>query len=468
MQYSRRDFIKGLTMMGGASVMMGSAAGLLSGCSSSVTSKQSYIRNVIKPENMSIVCEWTDIMLQAIRNQSVTPPPAARAFAMAHTAGFLAVNGIEGGYHTPHQLQKGPEGADAEIAYGVAFSMALSEALQSSFVFDRKKFLNRYPNNAAKTRAIQYGRYAANIVIKDRINDGAEPNKAHFYLGRYPRRGDVLEWSPTGPFYGAGDGPFLGTFNRGHLPGWGAQKPWVMKDKATFRAKDFVDVKSPEFAKQFRHVKDIGASDSPSRTKEETEIAFFWEDGPRGVTPPGHFQLIAMNVTQNMNLPLMEQARLHALLSNAQADAAITTWDSKYTHDIVRPETVIRHRVPKMGNEAIANERRSNWRSLIFTPDFPAYTSGHSVFGAVSARMIANFIKTDRVRFSAQAPDLVNWPKQLSGVTRSWTSLWQAAEENGMSRVYGGVHWDADNTEGLRIGKELADYVYKNAFQKSA
>ncbi len=468
MHYSRRDFMKGLTMVGGTGVVMGSALGMLSGCSAPSTSRQSYIRNVIKPENKSVVFSWTDIMLQAVRNQSVTPPPASRAFAMAHTAGFLAVNGIKGGYNTSYQLEKAPKDTDAEIAYGVAFSMALSEAMQSSFVFDRKHFLDEYPDSEAKTNAIKYGRYAAKTVIKSRINDGAEPNKAQFYLGRYPRRGDTLEWSPTGPFYGAEDGPFLGTFNRGHLPGWGAQKSWVMKDKAIFQAPEFLDVESPEFARQYKRIKEIGAADSAIRTDDETEIAFFWEDGPRGVTPPGHWQIIAMRVVQDMNLPLIEQARLFALLSNGQADAAITTWDSKYTHDIVRPETVIRHRADKIGNTAIEGMGRSNWRSLIFTPDFPAYTSGHSTFSGVSARLIANFIGSDAVNFSAEAPDLVNWPKQLAGVRRSWTSLWQAAEENGASRIYGGVHWDVDNVEGLRIGKEVADYVYANAFQKAA
>ena len=214
-------------------------------------------------------------MLQAVRNQSITPPPATRAFAMAHMAGFLAVNGIVGGYNTPYKLDGGPKGANPEAAYGVAFSMALSEALQSSFIFDRNRFLDKFPDNEAKAQAVKYGSYAAKSVIKSRINDGAEPNKSNFYLGRYPRRDDVLEWSPTGPFYGAEDGPFLGTFNRGHVPGWGAQKPWVMRRKRAFLAPDFIDVKSPEFARQYKKVKELGAADSKIRTADQTEIAFF-------------------------------------------------------------------------------------------------------------------------------------------------------------------------------------------------
>lgn len=452
----------------GASVAaMAGTAGLVAGCSSTPTSKQSYISTVIKPENTSPVFTWTDIMLQAIRNQAITPPPATRAFAMAHTAGFLAANGVAGAYKTPYGLAPAPAGTDPEIAYGVAFSMALGEALQSSFAFDRRRFVSVFPDGEAKSKAVAYGKQAAHSVIRTRINDGAEPNQSEFYLGRYPRRGDTLAWSPTGPFYGAEYGPRFATFGRGLLPGWGAQKPWVMKNRRDFLAATFPDPRSPEFTRQFTSIRELGGTKSPIRTADQTQIAFFWEDGPRGVTPPGHWQIIAMDVVQGMGLPLIEQARLFALMSAAQADAAITTWDSKYTYDIVRPETAIRRRAHDFDNPDIAQLREPGWTSLIPTPGFPAYTSGHSTFSAVSARMIANVIDRDAVAFSSASPDLVNWPRQLTGVRRSWTSLWAAAEEGGASRLYGGIHWDADNDEGLRIGRDLADYAFENAFVKA-
>ena len=464
-ELSRRDVLKGLAA-GTSFMALAPSLGTLTGCSAPIASKQSYIHDVIKPHNLSPVFQWTDIMLQAIRNQAITPPPATRAFAMAHTAGFLAANGVYGLYQPSLNIDRAPQGTNPEIAYGVAFSKALSEALQSSFVFDRGNFLDGYTNNEGKANAIKYGSKVADAVIKARINDGAEPNKSEFYLGRYPRRDDILKWAPTGPFYGADYGPRFGTFGRGLLPGWGAQKSWVMKNKEQFLAVEFPDPKSPEFERQFKEIKELGGTDSKIRTADQKQIAFFWEDGPRGVTPPGHWQIIAMDVIQNMRLPFIEQARLFALMSAAQADAAITTWDSKYKYDIVRPETAIRQRADKFENAAIRAMKQSDWTSLIPTPGFPAYTSGHSTFSGVSARMIANFIGRDQIKFSSASPDLVNWPEQLTGVRRSWSSLWQAAEEGGASRLYGGIHWDADNTEGLRIGKELADYVYKNAFRK--
>ncbi|MGN7437560.1 MAG: phosphatase PAP2 family protein [Alcanivorax sp.] len=461
---TRRNFLQGMGA-GAGSMAIASPLALLSGCATAPDQSGSYLKPLVLKENVSAVYCCTDVMLQAIRNQTFTPPIATRALAMGHVAGFLAVNGVEKKYNTPYDVQDAPSNVVPEIAYTVAVLTAAQDAFDAVFYFDKKIILDKYPNDDAKAASIKYGEYVASVVVKDRTNDGAEPNKANFYLGRYPRRQDILKWSPTGPFYGAEEGPFLGTFHRGLLPGWGAVKPWAMKSKSKYLAVEFPDARSPEFGEQFKKLKALGAHDSKVRTEEETEIAFFWEDGPRGVTPPGHWQLIAMLLSQHRNYSLLKQAKLFALLSMSQADAAITAWDSKYTHDIIRPETTIRQRAHKFDNPMIKDGLQRNWRSLIFTPDFPAYTSGHSTFSGVSARMIANFLGTDKVSFSLTPPDLVNWPKQLSGVKRSWTSLWQAAEENGASRIYGGVHWDYDNTEGLRVGKELADEVYKTAFE---
>lgn len=465
--YSRRDFIKNIAT-GSAFACVAGSTSLLGGCSSAIDTKQSYLHGVIEPKNISTVYLWTDIILQAVRNKSVTPPLATRAFAMGHLAGFLAVNGIQNEYNTPYGLENAPQNTDPDVAYGVAVSYAISDVFGALFTFDRKRFLDQFPNSEAKSEGIKWGKYVAHHVIKARTNDGAEPNKSNFYLDRYPRREDILEWSPTGPFYQAELGPAFITFERGLYPGWGAIKPWVMKNTKDFRAKEFLDPRSDEFTRQYLEVKELGAHNSRSRTEDQKQIAFFWEDGPRGVTPPGHWQLIAMRLTQNINLSLLEQARIFALLSLGQADSAIATWDSKYAHDIVRPETFIRFRTGKIGNETLADAGDSNWKSLIPTPNFPAYTSGHSCFSGVSARIIARCIGKDKVSFSSKSPDTVNWLSHVSDITRSWTSLWQAAEENGASRIYGGVHWDEDNVEGLRIGKELGDYVYKNAFKKKA
>lgn len=457
---TRRHFLTG-----GSSL---AAATALSGCAGPFGGSKSYLTNVVDVDKMSVVFEWTDIALQAIRDQLVAPPLASRALAMGHVAGFLAVNGAEQRYDSGYHLPRAPSGMDPRVAYGIAAATAFAENLQQPFLFDQLQFLSRFPNGEAKTLGVEWGRKVGRFIVRQRTNDGAEPSKANFYLGRYPRRQDVMRWRPTGPMFdsGATQPAFRETYQRGILPGFGAVKPWAIPSVQHFSAQDFPDPASPEFARQYEHVKDLGSSNSASRTADQTQIAFFWEDGPWGVTPPGHFTTIAMKLYQHLNMPLVNQARALALTSMAMADSAIATWHAKYTHDLIRPETAIRYRSHKFHNRDRRVRAQANWKSLIPTPPFPSYTSGHSAFGASGARMIAHVIGRDDVSFSKKAADTVIWPDQLSGVTRHWTSLSSAAEENGMSRVYGGVHWMADNTEALKIGKSIADHVVKTKFRR--
>ena len=81
--------------------------------------------------------------------------------------------------------------------------------------------------------------------------------------------------------------------------------------------------------------------------------------------------------------------------------------------------------------------------------------------------MIALILGRDDVSFSGQSPDEVLWP-QLQGVTRHWTSLSRMAEENGMSRLYGGVHWEIDHTEAMKAGRTIARQAFRNTFPARA
>ena len=347
----------------------------------------------------------------------------------------------------------------------MAFAHAAAEVFQQPFIVERNRFLRQFPDSAAKTSAIAWGKNVARHIIKLRNDDGAEPSEVNYYLGRYPRRDDILKWSPTGTFYSAVPGAAFDTFERGLFPGHGKIKPWTMKTGSQFRARDFYDPASPEFADEFDNIRRLGGADSSIRTEDEAEIALFWEDGPWGVTPPGHFIYIAMQVLQHQQIDFLDQARNFALIGMTQCDASISAWDSKYHHDILRPESAIRQRADKMSNSDPRVHCQSNWQSYIPTPAFPAYTSGHSTFGAAGCEMISLIQGTDKINISGQSPDLVLWP-QLRGITRHWTSLNQIAEENGMSRLYGGVHWLLDHTQAMEAGRGIAQQAFNTLFQK--
>ena len=456
MNYTRRQFLRNAAA---------ASALLATGCVGPQGSKTSYTSQIIKPENESTVFRWVDTALQQVRDQRATPPLAAYCLSLPLAAGFLAANGILRAYEEPFGIGQGPRGADPEVAYGVAFADAAAEAFQQPFLFERMAFLDRFPGSEAKDLGVRWGRAAARKVLDMRTNDGAEPSEVNYYLGRYERRTDSLRWRPTGPFYGARPGPAFASFERGLAPGHGRIEPWTMKSGSQFRGSNFYDPKSPEFAEEFDNIRRIGGMDSTIRTADQSQTALFWEDGPWGITPPGHMIYIAMQILQDRGLSFIELARAIALVGMTQCDASICAWDAKYHHDILRPETAIRMRVPRFGNPDSRVVRQPGWSSFIPTPEFPAYPAGHSTFGAAAAELIALIHGRGDVSFSGRSPDEVLWP-QLSGVTRHWRSLAQMAEENGMSRIYGGVHWEIDHTAGMKAGQAIARQAFYSTFPK--
>lgn len=459
MDFTRRK------LMGGVAA---TAAMIGTGCATAPMGSQlSYLTQVLEPQNNNTVFHWLDIIMQQVRDQRVPPPRAAYNFAMPLAAGFLAANSIIQAYDEPFGIGTGPRGADPEVAYGVAFATAASEVFQTPFLAERKAFIDRFPAGQAKTLGIEWGRKVGLKVVKMRTHDGSEPSMVNYYLGRFERRQDALRWRPTGPFYGATLGPAFGSFDRGLYAGHGKITPWTMRSTSQFRVSGFYDPASPEFAQEFDMIRHLGAADSPIRTHEQSQIAMFWEDGPWGITPPGHYLYIATQILQYRRMSFIDLARTFALLGMTQCDASISAWDNKYFYDILRPESAIRVRAPKFGNRDPRVRLQPGWQSLIPTPEFPSYTSGHSTFGAAAAELLALTIGRDDVAFSGRSPDLVLWP-QLKDVSRSWTSLSAAAEENGWSRLYGGVHWQIDHTMAMKAGQAIARQAHAHMFPRKA
>jgi membrane-associated phospholipid phosphatase len=104
--------------------------------------------------------------------------------------------------------------------------------------------------------------------------------------------------------------------------------------------------------------------------------------------------------------------------------------------------------------ESVASLADAVTRSKL-TPPFPAYTSGHSTSSAAGAAVLANFFGTDAVSFTTTSDD-------FPGVSRSFSSFSAAAAEAGISRVYGGIHWQYDNVDGLTSGAAVGNYVAQN------
>jgi membrane-associated phospholipid phosphatase len=156
---------------------------------------------------------------------------------------------------------------------------------------------------------------------------------------------------------------------------------------------------------------------------------------------------------------LLDHARTLALLNLALADAGIAAWDAKYHYDTWRPIDAIRRAAEDSNALTVA---AVTWSPLLKTPAFPSFVSGHSTFSAAAATVLTH-LYGDRVSFMSTtdpqsgltqrplAPELI--------ATRSFTSFWQAAEEAGRSRIYGGIHYAFDNTAGLELGRAISETV---------
>jgi succinate dehydrogenase hydrophobic anchor subunit len=384
-----------------------------------------------------VVTEWNGAALQAIRTSRTSPPVASRALAVLHIAIYDAVNGIRR-THEPYLAESSvPSSASMEAAASSAARKVLTElfpALSDDFDELHSSILAAIPEHPQKRFGVEWGESVADQILFSRIDDGATA------IVPLPGGSGPGVWQPTPPL----NLQYL-------LPQWGFVAPFAMISAAAHRPLPPPSLNTADWAAEYNEVKTLGAASGSSRTSEQSEIAHFWADGAGTETPPGHWNHIAADVAAARGNTLEENARLFALINIAMADAAICAWDAKYAYNFWRPVTAIRNGGSD-GNDA--TDPDPNWSSFIATPPFPDYVSGHSAFSGAASRVLALFYGTDDVAFTTGSDF-------LPGVLRSFPSFSAAADEAGVSRIYGGIHFRSASAVGLSAGRSIGDYVFE-------
>jgi membrane-associated phospholipid phosphatase len=425
--------------------------------------------------NISTISYWNDTLLEAFRRQGGGPTPLARAAAMMHLGVFNVLNsghwsrqggsgfGLTGYRMLFHQVDAS---VDDDLAAGIAARDLLVAALPEQSSYVNQRYHNRH-GSSSQPAAEELAAFVVGAMLQHRANDGA---------------GDELT-------YQFADVPGAWRLT-GHLctepvtPHWGQVTPFAMTSPTQFRQPlpgghtNYADLLASElYADQFDEVKSLGRYDSSTRTADQTEIAWFWANDLDGTyKPPGQLLRLTWDIGRAKIPPdgkdpeplLPPQhvfmSRLFAWTSMALADAAVAAWDQKYqtSIDLWRPETAIKL-ANTDGNPATTAD--SGWEPLSadesgvrFNPCFPAWVSGHATFGAAWAGVMRNAFG-DSATFTATTED-----PHAVGVTRTYTSFTQAAEDNALSRIYLGVHFRFDGEDGLATGFGIADYVHSNFF----
>ena len=225
------------------------------------------------------------------------------------------------------------------------------------------------------------------------------------------------------------------------LPGWGSMTPFTLLSGAQLRPAGPPALTSEAYARDFNEVKRLGGKQSTARSPEQSQIARYWYEG----SPQG-WNRIARVVAATKNLDRWELARLLALVNMAMADGFIAGWNTRYHYNLWRPVTAIRLADTDANP---ATEADPGWETFLNTPPIPDYPSTHSVLGAAAAAVLAELFGTDQVAFTmtSGAP--------FAGITRSFTSFSQAAQENADSRVYAGIHFRTACRDGVALGQKI-------------
>jgi membrane-associated phospholipid phosphatase len=391
-----------------------------------------------------IITDWNTAALQAIRADNTPPPKASRALAILHASIYDAVNGIVR-VHKPYFVEeKGPLTASQEAAASAAaFKVLVSLFPNGAQSFEQlhESILEEIRDSPRKHRGLEWGESVAEKVLLWRATDGFDA------VVPAPPSSEPGDWRPTTPAYA----PYL-------LPQWGFVKPFAIPRIDFFRPGGPPALTSAKYAADYNEVKALGEKDESTRTPEQTQIALFWADGAGTSTPPGHWNLIAQDVSAARRNTMQQNARLFALLNVAMADAAICAWDAKYHYNFWRPVTAIR-----MGNidgnpETVPDP---DWEPLIITPPFPDYISGHSTFSGAAAAVLSLFYRTPRLSFTTGTESTELPP----GTVRRFRGFLETAAEAALSRMYGGIHFRSANEDGLKSGLAIGGWTFTHTMQ---
>jgi hypothetical protein len=455
-----------------------------------------------QPAASGTVLGWNRLALQAIRTVQPGPPMAARSLAILHTCMYNAWAAYDDdARQTAHGVAvRLPRAERSAASKASAMSHAAYLALSDQFPALKPSFdaymaglgLDPAAPSGQLTPA-GIGRTQTASMLDFCHRDGANqsgdllPGGQPYadYTGYAPLNPPMVATEPAPP-----DGipepgrwqPLIFTDAGGVVRTqtylgacWDRVAPFALSSASQFRPAAPAAAGSEAFAAQVQNIVEV----QQKLTEQQKVIAEYWADGPGTELPPGHWCLLAQYVSERDRHDDDRDVRLFFALANALGDAATGCWDAKRAYDSARPVTAVRALLrgqtilgvgplgPGGGLRQISGEAWLPWQPLSFpTPPFPDHISGHSSFSAAAAEVLRRFTGSDLLGTSVTktagsmhyAPNLPS-----ADVTLRWPTFSAAAEEAGMSRVYGGIHFEAANTAGQQLGREVGALVFDKA-----
>jgi PAP2 superfamily len=408
----------------------------------------------IKANNPEFIHASIRRTIDIIRYDIFAPPIASRILAYASVAGYEAtlpgfpayqtLAGQLTGLTALPQPESGKEycyplaGTNAMLIVSktLVFSEGDVDSLKDQ-VLDDFKAMNMPPD--VFERSMKYGEAVAKHVLAWSKQDNYAQTRSAPKLAIDTK--NAARWRPTPPMYADALEPH-----------WGKIRPWVLDSAGQFKAAPpvpFSTQKGSVFYKQANEVYQIRQKLSTA----DSLTAWYWDDNPfalqvsghfsygvKKISPGGHWMLITSTACRNQQADMMRSLETYVRVICAIADGFIQSWDTKYKSNLIRPESYI--------NEYIDPK----WAPLIQTPPFPEHTSGHSTISAAAATVLTQAFG-DNVAFTDSTE------VEFGMEPRTFKSFNEAADQVGMSRLFGGIHYRHGNIEGLKCGRQVGNWV---------
>jgi hypothetical protein len=457
------------------------------------------------------ILKWDEQLLNTIRRnpKATGPTVTARAIGILHTATYdawAAYDPVAVGTRLLGSLRR-PEGertldnkskAISYAAYRVLTDLFKDPTSTSSYNAQMSELGYDPADTSTDTTTPQgIGNVTAQAVIDFRHHDGAnqlgdDPSgtpgvpysdtTSYQPVNSWQTVSDPWRWQPLCvPLVPYGT-PCTNAVQKPLTPQWGTIIPFGI-DPATHMPYELPQLSGPpKLADGSYDPGDIDQAlrDTSGLTDAQKAKAEYWADGPRTEFPPGHMAAFAQALSRMRHDTLDQDAKLFFALGNALMDASIAAWSCKYlpSENFARPITGIRERYknqqvtswlgPGKGFGHVLGQSWQPYQALdVVTPPFPEYVSGHSTFSAAGRTILGIFYGTDnfnaKVTIPAGSSKIEPGVTPAKNVVLSWKTLTESADEAGMSRRWGGIHFETGDMHGRGLGKVTGYDVWVKA-----
>lgn len=440
----------------------------LNSCDDDPVANEVTYENLAKNYSNDIIFEWTELYLVVEKDLTGFRPAAtSRALAYINMASYeTALPGMP--YFISNELKL--KGLDLPVLphdvtkydWNIAINACMSKTFEH-FLINKNvqhtvliknleiNLLDHYSNGVSQeiiNNSVEWGRAIAAAVISYAISDKEAENQ-------------ILDAQPESYVAPVGQGLWQPTDgNRALFPYWGSVRTF-----ANF-GKDLECLPPPPFSTnpQSTYYKDFEEVNFYSVKGTETTrwMAEFWSDDLPGKTfsPPARIFAIANQIINIERTDLETTLHLYCKLGFAENDAAAAAWKNKYIYNVERPVHFVRNYINK-DFVPLLNQRYGDADGM--TPPFPGYPSGHSTFGGLGSRILADFFG-ENYYFKDNCHILRD---DFYGIPRSYSTIKSFGEENAYSRIYLGVHPRFDCVEGLRLGRAIAENTLRYKLKKN-